>query len=794
MTIVSMTFSRRGITLSDPNFLSFLFSYIQGNSVDMESLTKYVINSGNRLPSYCFAEENLVIDSYSKSTTTEEFNESSKVSPGPNFAYRDNNQQFRSVPPGFVPINEHVDRFNTQTNLYYGYSSVESNASTKAPSLFSDLIEDVSSSPFLDKNMKSSVTNLTSDILSSDVEKQMFLQFMEESTTLQMQLTKSFRPLLNFLPKTKNTCIDYIKFLFQFNNNLKVLVKELNSRSANVIPNTSQNNENDAGLSSRTYNYSPNCKSPVKETQDQETASSLRPPPLSTTTSSIVNSFGEYHGQYHHAAFPISHTKDFPHSSQHQVHTHNPHNSQFQAHAHNFGQSANQAFVSSHQADVNGPYVQTPFITSSDLKSSVLSQHGNIAKNTSALENIPSGKTPSLSNDLRNDVTNNLFLDANLNPSAMNATSLPTSSEILSNDAEKQTLAQLYIDKLLHKSTLNTITTSHSNTANPSSCRQSANEFVNVNLQHGNIYKNQEPTKWKETNPFISHQNVEGQAEQNNSYDMTNLVLYLPNTNQQSYTPTINENANARAVDYNFYGNIAESEPNVNFVSTGYRMYEDAKMNSDGNYTPKIIYEAGPVMYNLQKKPEEQQLPSQSATQLQSNIVNNNDVNHVALSSSSIDKFVLNDEGYITPTYNPSPVINTEVHYQSDVLSQHILPEAWTNAMIRNNDPLQDYSKSSVSATMCPPTSLLAHKEWNYESNKEFTTGDSYRTAEPCRTPLSDNSEKTMITSTKFWNSSSNKNQKGTFVNCSASLNVSFLFKKIGTCNTAELTIHRSNK
>ncbi|XP_032666610.1 uncharacterized protein LOC116842060 isoform X2 [Odontomachus brunneus] len=755
-----------------------------GDCVDMESLPKYVVNNLNRLPSYCFAEENPVINSYNnKCTTTEEFNESPKVSSGPNFAYRENNQQSRSVPPGFMPFNEHTDRFNTPTNRCYGYSSVGSNTSTKTPSLFTDLIEDVANSPFLDKNMKSSVTNLTLDILSSDVERQMFAQFMQENTTLQIELTNSFRHLLKFPPETKNTCLDYITLLFQFNNALRLLVKELNNQLESIIPNAFQSNENDAGLSSKTYNYNPSCESPM----NQEITNSLRPPPSSTASSS-THSFGEYHNQYHHAAFPISDTKDLPHSSQHQVH--NPHNSQLRTHAHNLGQLTNQVFVSSHQADANGPCIQSSFI-SSDSESLAFNRHGNIAKNTSALENISSGKTPSSSSDLRKGMMNSPFLDANSNPPVTNA-SFPTLPEILSNDAEKQTLAQLYIDKLLYQSVLNTITASHSNTANinPSSCHQSANEFANANMQHGNVYKNEERTKLKETNPFISHQNVEAQVERNvhNSYDMTNLALYLPNDNQQSYTPTVNKNTNTRAADYNYYGNNVRSESNVGLVSTEYKTYEDAKVNSDGNYTPKIIYEAGPVMYNLQKKPEEQQLPLQSATQLQGNIVNNV-VNHVAPSSSSIDRSVLNDEGYtMRMIYNPSPVTNTQDHYQPDILPQRNLPETWTRARIQNNDPLQNYSKRSISTTICSPSSLLAHEEGNYEANKEFTSEDSYRTVEPCHTSPSNNSERAMI-ATNFWNSSPNNDEEG-FSNYNTSLKISFLFKKIDSVDGVTILFH----
>lgn len=785
----------------------------------MASLTKYVFNSSNRLPAYCFAEENPIIDSCNKSTITEEHIKSLKV-PESSFACSDNNQQQRSVPPGFAPINaKHVDRFNTQTNRPYVYSAVESITSTKIPS-FNDLMEDVMNNP-LDENSNTSMANVTSDIFSNDVEQQMFAQFMEENTTLQMCLTNSFRYLLKFPPETKNACLNYITLLFQFNNTLKILVKELDNRLLKIIPNLPQNYENDASLSLKTSHYNPNGDNLV----NQGPASPSKSSPSSTISSSTANSFGEYHKQHHHATvFPTSDMIDFLYSPQYRADARSSCNSQPEAYTHNFEQAANQVAVSLHQTDINDLCVRSHSVTSG-AEPLISYGHGNITKDTSTLKSSSGMKTSLFYNSLDKNNEMNLLLDVNSK----------SMSDIVSDDAEKQMLQQSY-KKNLQTPASDTITTSYINTLkinppsshhsmnefanktpasdtittpyintfkiNPPSSHHSLNEFANTCLQHGDTRKDEEPTKQMRTNPFLIYQNIEEQIpEKQNTYNnyITNFASCLPNTlSQQSYVLAVDGSAKSHATNYNFYENNVRSDSNVDSVSTEFRMYGNSKANSDSNYKPKIVYEAGPIMYDL-KKPKEQQLPLQSATQLQNDIINN-DVDQIASSSSLIDSSVLNDESYVMSTthVNNSPVLTNmgsqyQLNVNTNVLSQHVLPEPRISSVIQNNDPLQVYNEKTVSITACSPTNSLPYNKCNYETNKEHTIENFYKTAEPNHTDLSDDNERAMMaTCANFLSLTSDHKGMSSYI-CNTTLNKSFLFQRISTYDTAKLVIHWSN-
>ncbi|EFN81392.1 hypothetical protein EAI_07617 [Harpegnathos saltator] len=688
----------------------------------MASLMEYVVQyNSNHLPSYCYAEETLMADNRNISTTAEELNEPPLVSPRPSFAHHENNQQPRSKLSGFVSPNEYIDRFNTPTS--YHQSNVYSNLESVSPPVFGDLMEDITSNPFLNGNLKLSEGSATSDD-HYNVQRQMFIQFMQESAMLQLRITRMFREVMNSPPITDNLFTNYITLLYQFNNVLKMLLKEMESRLANANPtsNSSRNRANDTGPSPKAHTYfNPNCESFVK--QDNMNLSR----PISSPSSSSTANLFDHHTKYHCAELPTADVTNL-----------------YAAYARSFKQAANHG-VSSHQADTNNPHIQQPPISScAPPEPPIYNSYENIAEGVNSHIDQLNKNMPSMMN---------------------NAASYANISGV-----------------------------------NPPNYQYSANKFAsNAYLQHGNTWENKDSTKSKETNPFRLHQEIGTQVpatQSKNNYDMTNLISFLPDINLQSHTQTVNENTNTPVKD-NFYGayNNTASNPKVVSAPPGFKF----NVNSNGDYAPRIVYEGSPVMYNVQKKSEEQQLPSHSATQLQSNNVAmiDVDVDHAASLSSAVDVSVVNDETYVTPTtyaQNSLPTTSKRNYYQPDissnVSSQHVSLEGWNGAMFQNSDPEQDHNKTFISPTMNQPIDSLSQKKWHCEINKEFMIGDPCATTKSNFTlPVFDNSEGSAMTTAcaNLQNSSHEKDQDKTTTpyDYSASL-TNFLFQRIRTCGTAD--------
>lgn len=638
----------------------------------MTSLSKYVVNSINMIPSYCYAEENLMIDSCSKSTPKEEVrSETPLLSPGAshNTCHESNQQQPppHSRPPGFT---SDFDRFNTPTNFQHTnvYSATNNNPSrAKTPSMYSDFTE-MTSNLFVDGNPQPSAANATSDVHNNDIDKQIFERLMQEGLILQIHLTDSFRRLLKPPLVVKNQFTRYIDMLIQVNRSLSVLVTEVQSQLSDLSQNCTNNLD------------------AFENFVNQETSSSPRPLP----TCSPSNPFGN-HWQSQHAAFTTSNTPP--------------------PHARNFEQASNRVDASSYQADMNDPRIQSPSVTCGPESPMFNSRDMDMRK-------------------FIQEVTQHVV------------------------SALKESNVQINIPHV----------------DPPSKCHH----------YHEMTHQNEDPTKLKETNPFRLYQNVEPQIpvrpSERSDYDVTNLASCLSGVNLQSHgAPTMDANTNSQTTSYNFCGTNenTRSEPNVGFESTRY----NANVNSYGDYAPRIVYEAKPVMYNLQKKPEEQQLPSQLSSQLQGGI--NNSSSHVVPSSTLFDAFALNNERYVTPmTHKQKPLSTSKSYYQPEIDSNvsHVSVDVRHNAMLQNNnDPIQDYRKSSVSPRMSPPTNLLPQKEFDCKLNSELVNADSYRTTEPNVAPMFNEN----ATYTNWENSSlAGKVQERTTLDKS-SLNETFLFQQI---------------
>lgn len=660
----------------------------------MASLPKYVVNCKNKLPTYCYAEENLMFDSCNKSTATEELNETPLVSSGASCTYRDNYLQPCSRAPGFAPINEHFDQFNSPTNCHHTsvYSTLGNAAKTKTPPVFSDVshFTERTNNPLLDVNPEPSAMNATSDdTFHNKVEKQMFINLLQESLVLQIHLTGMFRQLLNS-QLAKNKISYYTTMLFQINNTLGVLANKVERQ---LVSNPPQNWTNNVRPSSKASQVNSNCENLVH----QETTNSTRSAPL-VSTSSTVNPL-ELYKKWQDVESSLPNIRDLFHKD----------------HANNRERILNHVCVNSHEAGANSPHIRSPSVISCDPKPLMINGHGT----------------------------------------------------------DKYWYLKQQMDKL---PVLNTTDYVGALNTNSSNYRHNADEFVNACSQNGNTCKNEELTKLKETNPFRNDQNIEAQTpvtqSERNIYDAANFTSHPSDGNLQSHTPTVD--VNVRQTDcYKFYEtdeadykfrttnetndkscgtneNIVRNEPN--YVSTRNNM----NANSDGDYVPKIVCEAGLVTYNIQKKPKEQQLLSQPTTQLQSDIVNN-DIDHIVPSSTLINASALNDEGYVTPTnHGQNSLLTSKNYYQSDVSN---------GATLQDKDPIWNRYKNLNLPTISQPSNLMSHQKFSCKTNSELITGDSYRMAELTLENLS----------------LSKTQEKLTSYDCDTSLNKSFLFHQIST-------------
>ncbi|RLU21913.1 hypothetical protein DMN91_006292 [Ooceraea biroi] len=172
----------------------------KGNAVDMTNLMKYVLNFTGQLPLYCYAEENLVADYCSKTTSTKQMHEVPLVSPGQTLLQCCNPEQQPTVkpPPGFLPLD--------LPNIYsLGNTSSFGKAET-------------TTNPFLDDPLP--------DTIPTDGVKQIFAQTWKENTQLQVKLSRFFYNLLECLSIKRDTFDSYIKQQRQVNSILKNMEKE----------------------------------------------------------------------------------------------------------------------------------------------------------------------------------------------------------------------------------------------------------------------------------------------------------------------------------------------------------------------------------------------------------------------------------------------------------------------------------------------------------------------------------------------------------------------------------------
>lgn len=191
----------------------------------MTNLMKYVLNNLDQLPMYCYAEENLIADYCSKTTSTEEIHEVPLVSPGETLLSCSNQKQQQPLrpPPGFSSLNS--------SNIY----------SLDNSSLFK-----VETNPFLnDEPVDTIPTNLV---------KQTFAQTWTKNTKLQVKLSRMLYNLLERSTVKKSIFDNYIMKQREINSLLKDMEKMILADNDGVAVGASNPNEmssHDVGHASR---------------------------------------------------------------------------------------------------------------------------------------------------------------------------------------------------------------------------------------------------------------------------------------------------------------------------------------------------------------------------------------------------------------------------------------------------------------------------------------------------------------------------------------------------------------
>lgn len=682
------------ITLSDLFPLVFV---TQGDAVDMASLMKYVVNNMNQLPTYCYAEENLMSDSRCKSTSTEETPETVLlVSSEQTHQCRDGLEQ-RSMrpPPGFAPLGKKPSLSNVPTRSFNDIYSFGSTSNAKTSSHGN---AEVTTNPFL-----SDQELVNDNVIPKDTAKQIFMANWSENVQSFVKCTEIVYDMLEHSPHILNRNIfeNYMTLQHHLKKFLKMFEEAL------IL-------DSDQSTSSASLNL-------AKETTDKVGSAQKINTPINSNAESFVNQklagmsnlssnpFGDDRPPQNHTAFSASNGHTFT--------------------------------TNWHQSDGFSPRVQ-----------------------------VPSPLTPASAcsaNYVSSAATANVFF-----PNS------DQNSEIPISPAMKPVFPVISMNADVSNNNHNL--SSFCNTAN--------SEFANV---------------FKETNPFRfsmtdNMQIPETQSEpMANSYD-THPASYLSVKNLQDHS-------------------LKMEALNINTGNNSFTAAEHVNVNGAESYTPRIVYEAGPVMYNTQKKQtdadvkqnacnsnfkndrnvslkrryDDKELPSQSA-------------NDITTSYSKRDSSHI-DEGYVTrlstdcTLQNSPPIISGEaIYHQQNVNAnerivsaqawkQVEIPERWVNSQLRNGVPLQNHNEKSTTSTSI---NFSSHKDWNCDNNRESVTRGMSGMADLSYIFQWNDKERATDIYKNYWNYLSYiENQKFTQYNNANSdffFDISFVFQKIGMYDTIE--------
>ncbi|XP_012228560.1 uncharacterized protein [Linepithema humile] len=254
---------------------------------------------------------------------------------------------------------------------------------------------------------------------------------------------------------------------------------------------------------------------------------------------------------------------------------------------------------------------------------------------------------------------------------------------------------------------------------------------------------------------FLGYKNTEyaGVIKETNPFK-----LYMTGNTEMPTTPESQQTATSYDSDsgylsvqnlQNHISNIATSNVGANFraMNNDFASAGHVNVNGKENYSSRIVYEAGPVMYNTQKQ--------QANTDAWQSTCNNNlnvpqnvsanlgrdgtellpsSVNSVAALHLKQNDILRNDESYATRPpidcmpQDSSSIINEELNYyqqgQANIprpvsaraWRQVEIPEHWISSKFQNKVRLQDCKENCTAGTQLTPvnSSLMPFQDWNY--------------------------------------------------------------------------------
>ncbi|KAL6260729.1 hypothetical protein P5V15_008252 [Pogonomyrmex californicus] len=656
------------------------------DAVDMASIMKYVVNNFNQLPTYCFAEENLMPDNCCKATSIAETHEVPFTSPGSTtHVYCDSRQQQPvKPPPGFAPLGE--QRAESVPRVY------PPNVSTRSfhnDNSFANV-----------SNMKTSTVEATNPFLTdqqfipNDIAKQIFISVWNENMKLQIKLVDVFYNLLR-MPLTKSLFNDHITIQFQLNKVLKVFEKMIEVSQDNDRSNIAKTPSTSANVANEMPLNDISMAQKALFNLNNETANQNI-----TNTFLTSNPFGFMNGGdklQNHTAFSTCGLDDFAFKTNWSQH--NEHNS----------------------------HIQMPSLATETLLSSMYTNH------------IPSANTflPNV-----NQPGENVLSMKPVPPAVPTNTNIPNNfSEILEN----------------------------------------------VNTQFSNMFKNTNPFK----SPFDGIQTSESQNEQT-AHD-TNIASNLSARNPQ--------------------GHVAKTEAaNIYPRTNCFPPAEHINVNSSETYTPRIIYESGPVMYNTQKKQADADIKQSTCSTDSDNTKNvpkrecikesfsqpANDItgshmqhegmiNHkLTRDNSQIENYATQSSTYYVQ--DSQPTINGELNYQQNSNTNNLQPtllqglqveisECWVNSGLQNNVSLSNPNENSIYTTPI----ALANQNWNRKNDRKSVPQETNRTIDSNYvSKFEDNHDKkkTMNAHANSWHNIENRYVEYKNMNYDTS---TFIFQKIDT-------------
>ncbi|KAL6439775.1 hypothetical protein ACFW04_004067 [Cataglyphis niger] len=696
-----------------------------GDTVDMASIMKYVVNNLNQLPTYCFAEESLMSNSCSKAISTEKIhNKVSLVSSKQIHLGRDDLDQHTMIPPpGFAALGKKSSLSSMPSKSFDDIYSFGNTSNVKT----SYGNAEVTTNPFL-----SDQQFVNDNVISNDIAEQIFRPIWNENLQLFITLSQILCDMVKCSPLNRKIFENHMTLQYHLNKFLKNFEKTL-------IP---DNDQSAVSTSSTLLN-------PVRETMPDKVDLAEKTPINSNAKSFANRKLADMSNLSLNLARETT-------SDKVSLAEKTPINSN----AENF---VNQELVGMSNLSLSNSFDVKPPQTH-NMFSAYCSNGYTFATNWHQSD----GFNPhvQVSSPLTPTSVHSMFM--NCGPSSTNVF-FPNAGQGNENSSATKPIPPII-----------PINTSVSNNYN------SSNFFNTVNSE----------MVFKETNPFkfsIVNDMQEKQTEQmTNNYD-TNSASYLSVKNLHDHSSKM-------------------EVANIHAASIGSTAAEHVNVNSVENHTPRIVYEAGPVMYNTQKKQTDANMKHNTGNSNFKNDCNVTLKKHCSnkeLSSQSArhDSSHI-DEDYVTRpstdyTLQDSPsIINSELNYHqqnSNANERIVFPQTWKQVEIaercitsqfRNGTPLQNHNEKP---TLSKFVNFLSHKDWNCNNNKESVTQSNGMIDLSYIFQWNDK-EKPLDMYKNFWNNPS-YNEKQKFIeyknrNSDFFFDTSFVFQKIDSIKNATFIFH----